>query len=267
MAGDSSAGGWMQGLAPLVQNLSNIAGTGNRAMDAAARMDLEYSQAKARSIPALEMASRIEGAKSAGLHPLAALGVNVGSYSSNVSGSGTGDLSNAMSSYSRHQDTSADRVNDAQVNLLNQQARQAKAQADITEQQARASTLRLAGQAGNGPYVQLEPNKVIATTPSAPMQAQGVNPSQEAYSVPDYWTGEPINVDMPSEKFGQVMENSGEIAAAIMAAPYVAKSLFAQYLQTPLNAAKRNSELYQIFKDGSLRRLLAPKLHYQQERR
>lgn len=142
-----------------------------------------------RSRLAPDMAARVDAAKAAGLHPLAALGASpMGSSSVSVSsGSGSGgDLAGLPWMPSRSRKPSAA---DREMEALG--LRRARADADLAETQVALARQRLAGQPGQAPLstapvgaVKVEPSEVRSAMPGVPYAEAGVGPAGQYTNTP-----------------------------------------------------------------------------------
>lgn len=159
-------------LMPLIENSSNTWGTGERAQEQA-RKDARYDYAENERAG---IQARVEGAKAAGLHPLAALGFQAGAPSQVVGGEGTNLSGMSFGQSSRPDKATDDEMRAAQLRLLSAQADNQDAEAQA--HRARTALATQPGQApvyptdpgnlpaGQGNYlpgVNVEPNKVISS--------------------------------------------------------------------------------------------------------
>lgn len=195
-------------LAPLINNLSNTYGTGDAA-DEKKRKDAQYDtlELEQRAIQA-----RVEGAKAAGLHPLAALGFQAGPSVTSQVGSTqfSADHFRGVDREPKNEGLEA-----AQVRLLN-------AQADEAEANSRRANYALATQPGNGPPnmsqaavlpterentvagqtlpgIKVKPNEILASQNGTTI---GTHPSATEFRIP----GGP-SIALPSESFAQATED------------------------------------------------------------
>lgn len=245
----SGFGGWMQGLAPLIENVSNRIGSG-----ASVRHTLQDEEVVQRGrLNAEDIRSRVEAAKAAGLHPLAALGVNVAGSGMMVSDTPTRGVGDSMSR------AFSSRLMSAQVKEAEANARRANADADIAEAQVRRSKGVLSTQPGQPPLVDLQPDQQIRPVPGQPSRTAGTHPSESTFAVKDAY-GNDIKVQMPSDKMGQVMENSGELWQMIYGTPYALDYIYKKYLQSFPEFVRGNF-------GNDWRYILAPKLNAPKERR
>lgn len=121
---------------PLIENLSNIGGTGDAAKERQRKDALHDYQQQER----IGIQARVEGAKAAGLHPLAALGFQAGPGPTiPVGGTNFAPYAGALDKPERNESLEA-----AQIALLNAQTEEAQAN-------ARRANYALATQPGNGP--------------------------------------------------------------------------------------------------------------------
>lgn len=220
----------------LIENMSNRSGSGAGARAAENEDQYYWDSVRANEEPgrrrALNMAditSRVDAAKAAGLHPLAALGISpaqssiistpTSSYRSNFGGN-----VNAVSSA---------RMASANAKEAEANARLATAHAEQAELDLIASKKALASQAGQPPLVDIRPNQVTAAIPGQPASTGGQSPTQSRYMVTDAWTGNARPVIMPSKDFGTGIENLGEMWQFALGAPFALDVLGQKYLQTP----------------------------------
>jgi len=131
-------------LGKLATNLSDTYGTGNT-LRAKQR---EEAQGDYLERERLGIQAKVEGAKAAGLHPLAALGAQSSNSPSTIIGSSEAPRSHAPQPevQAAERDPNIDRYNAARARL-------AEAEATKAERDLAASTARLASQPGNGPGV------------------------------------------------------------------------------------------------------------------
>lgn len=125
--------------------------------------------------------ARVEGAKAAGIHPLAALGMQASGpiVSSGVSASAPGP--------SDVRPPSGGGGGGAALPFdtrTPEQRRYDAAQADLAELQVAAAQQRLGSQPGEPPLVQVEPDQVIAHAPSEPHRTAGTHPGTSRVNLP-----------------------------------------------------------------------------------
>lgn len=191
---------------PLIENLSNIGGTG----DAARERQRKDAESDYLAMERQGIGARVEGAKAAGLHPLAALGFQSGPSPTSVAG-GTdfGKVAHMLPKGKDEVDPN-DAFRNAQIRLMH-------AQADEAESRARASYQALATQPGNAPPtistqlpterenlsttgkpltgVKIVPNEIEA---SAKGRTIGTHPGGTSVKIP----GGPT-IDLPSKAFSE----------------------------------------------------------------
>jgi len=129
-------------LGKLATNLSDTYGTGNT-LRAKQR---EEAQGDYLERERLGIQAKVEGAKAAGLHPLAALGAQSSNAPSTIIGGSDVPATFAPEPQPGKHDPNIDRYNAARARL-------AEAEATLAERNLAASTARLATQPGNGPGV------------------------------------------------------------------------------------------------------------------
>lgn len=220
----------------LIENLSNRSGSGAGARTAENEDQFYWDQVRAnlepqrrRDLNMADITSRVDAAKAAGLHPLAAMGVSPASSQiiSTPTSSYRSDIGRNVSA------AISGRMADANIKEAEANARRANAEADITEMQAQSARANLGAQPGNPPLVDIRPNAVTASLPDSPANVGGNAPTQGVFMVTDAWTGQPRPVLMPSKDFGTGIENLGELWQAVLGAPYAMSVLGQKYLQTP----------------------------------
>jgi len=133
-------------LEKLATNSSDIWGTGKKLRDE----KREEAQGDYLERERLGIQAKVEGAKAAGLHPLAALGAQSSNSPSQIIGDSSPTNAGAYRRdpipQSSERDPNIDRYNAARARL-------AEAEATLAERNLSASTARLASQPGNGPGV------------------------------------------------------------------------------------------------------------------
>jgi len=133
-------------LEKLATNSSDIWGTGNKLRDDKREEAMDDYLARER----MGIQAKVEGAKAAGLHPLAALGAQ----SSNSPSQIIGDSSPTNAGAYRRDPIPQPSERDPNIDRYNAaRARLAEAEATLAERNLQASTARLASQPGNGPGV------------------------------------------------------------------------------------------------------------------
>lgn len=166
-------------LMPLIENSSNTWGTGEKAQEQARRdARYDYLQNEQYGIQA-----RVEGAKAAGLHPLAALGFQAGAPSQVVGGEGTNTSGLSFGQTARPEKATDQEMRDAQLRLLNAQAANNEAEAQFhLSQRARAT------QPGNPPAYPTDPDNL---PPGQGLSSQGIKvvPNEIKASVDGIQTG------------------------------------------------------------------------------
>lgn len=140
-------------LQPLIQNSSNVWGTGEHAQEQA-RKDARYDYAENERYG---IQARVEGAKAAGLHPLAALGFQAGAPSQIVGGEGTNTSGLSFGTTARPEKAVDEEMRQAQLELLRAQARN-----QDSEAMAHNSTRAVALQPGNPPVYPTDPDNLVA---------------------------------------------------------------------------------------------------------
>lgn len=138
-------------LMPLIENSSNTWGTGEKAQEQA-RKDARYDYQENEKYGIM---SRVEGAKAAGLHPLAALGFQAGAPSQVVGGEGTNTSGLSFGQRAKPAAEPDAEMRAAQLRLMNAQA------ADYETQAAQRSTITLGQQPGNPPVYPTDPDNLI----------------------------------------------------------------------------------------------------------
>jgi hypothetical protein len=207
-------------------------------------------------IPARNMAditSRVDAAKAAGLHPLAAMGVNIANASPVISErSSPLGSSRASASYSPI-DKNIGELQSAQMAEMLANAKRANAEADSIAQDTESRALaRLASQPGNPPGIKMQPRQVTMPKPTAPTETYGTSPSEDYYLVKDAWGGADRRVKMPGKDYGQAIEQLGEVWQFLLGTPFAADILMNKYLQTPYDEAKVLAD--KSFSDAARRR-------------
>lgn len=127
-------------LAPLINNLSDTYGTG----DAANERRRKDAESDTLALERQQIGARVEGAKAAGLHPLAALGFQAGPSAPHAVGQTNFTPDHFRGLDKRDANDPNDTLRNAQIRLIN-------AQADEAEANARRAQYALATQPGNGP--------------------------------------------------------------------------------------------------------------------
>lgn len=217
----------------LIDNLSNRSGSGAGARKAENEDQFYWDQVRAnleperrRALNFADITSRVDAAKAAGLHPLAAMGVSPAS--SQI-------VSTPTSTY--RSDVGRNVAAAAGIREANANARYAEAQAKLAEneveRQRKAADANLGAQPGNPPLVEIRPSVVTASMPDSPATTAGNSPSEKAYMARDFWTNQPRPVLMPSNEFGQALENLGEVWQFALGSPFALDAIKQKYLQTP----------------------------------
>lgn len=195
-------------LAPLINNLSNTYGTG----DAADEKKRKDAESDTLALERQAIGARVDGAKAAGLHPLAALGFQAGPSVTSQVGSTqfSADHFRGVDREPKNEGLEA-----AQVRLLN-------AQADEAEANSRRANYALATQPGNGPPnmsqtavlptetanavagqtlpgVKIKPNEILSSINGTTM---GTHPGGTEFNFP----GGPT-IALPSESASQALED------------------------------------------------------------
>lgn len=247
-------------LTKLATNASDIWGTGNKLRDdkrEEANEDFLYRER-------MGIQSRVEGAKAAGIHPLAAMGYQGGNAPMQV----IGDSSPPQVSYSggggsEKRDPNIDRINAAN-------ARRSEAEADMAELAAHNAYRNLANQPGNPPPasmptspanlsgagmgaglkpgVVLKPDEVTAGVGGL---TAGTHPGATDVIVPGYG-----NMRVPSGKLKEALEDNELASTAMLLA--LNRSRWWKYLTDDLPAAilpPRKSQMIPIEEDPEVRRL------------
>lgn len=196
------------------------------------QQDLEYQPQITRA----EIAARVDAAKAAGLHPMAAFGMSgsssspvLPSYVQQSSGSISGGVRNAIA---RQEVEDTKRLREAQVKETEANARRANADADFAELQVRKAEGRLVTQPGQPKPVVEVPRKVMVPEKGNPSSVHGNAASHGRFVIRDIW-GKDRVVSVPIDEYGNSLENMGELAGSVVSVPDVARILWAQYLATP----------------------------------
>lgn len=224
----------MFGLDAMVENFSNLFGTGDKVAERRRQDQIEDY----KTMEGVGIQSKVAGAKAAGLHPLAVLG-NVGSVAPSIP-TGSAPVSGVGESVQRafSKDPAADKgIVEAQRQQMEQQARLTKLQADGQEisnwENLQASQRRVAGQPGNPsanmprerenaartgldiPGVKTVPNEIKSSTGG---RTTGVHPSATTVRVPIGRDGRTLKMDVPSGPLRDSLEESelGMALATIM---------------------------------------------------
>lgn len=201
---------------------------------------MEHNSQSVRNTVTTDIQSRVDAAKSRGLHPLAALGVNVASASpviASSSGSYSG-LDRERVAMMREQLASENKLRDAQAFEAFTAGKRNMADA-YAAMHIGGSMNALAGQPGNPPPIVEEvPNQVTRHKKGDVTTTGGYAPSEGRFVIRDAY-GEPQAVRVPSKDYGQTVEQMGEIWQAILSAPYGMDILAKTYLQTPLSYLRK----------------------------
>lgn len=121
--------------------------------------------------------ARVEGAKAAGIHPLAALGMQASGPVVASAAPGPSDV----------RPPSGGGGGGAALPLdtrTSEQRRYDAAQADLAELQVAAAQQRLGSQPGEPPLVQIDPDQVTAHAPSEPHRTAGTHPGTSRVNLP-----------------------------------------------------------------------------------
>lgn len=205
------------GLGTLISNMSEVYGSGQRRHKEDIRRRNEQADFD-RSRMAPDMMARVEAAKSAGLHPLVAMGSSVASGSPMLSA--TPPAPQVQFSSRTREDPNVARYN--------------AARADLAELDVVAARNRLASQPGNsggaildessdmssqsGRY-QLKPSEVATAALRFPNFTAGPSaPGMSRFTVLDVG-GEPVVIQLPSKDSSEPLEGMGELWKAILGVP------------------------------------------------
>lgn len=204
----------MFGLDAMVENFSNLFGTGDKVAERRRQDQIEDY----KTMEGVGIQSKVAGAKAAGLHPLAVLG-NVGSVAPSIP-TGSAPVSGVGESVQRalSKDSAVDKgIAEAQKQQIEQQARLTKLQADGQEiqnweqLQLSNSQRRVAGQPGNPPAnmpkerenavgnrdipgVKTVPNEIKSSKGGV---TTGVQPSSTVVRIPTGY-GRSLKMNVPS---------------------------------------------------------------------
>lgn len=166
------------GIETFVENASNLFGMGNKLKDREREENLEsYKQQEFHGIQ-----SRVEGAKAAGLHPLAALGYQSGPGPTSVIGGTNVDAGafDAAFAPKARQPVVDQEMRDAELRLRNAQA--SKLEADVFDMQY-GSNRALATQPGNAPGLPTDPDNVVPGTTNNLIRGVKVVPNEIKSSI------------------------------------------------------------------------------------
>lgn len=155
----------MGALNKLVGNLSDTYGTGEKLRDVKRREAREDYLSNER----MGIQARVEGAKAAGLHPLAALGFQSGAPATYVGGGDPIQPGQWDSGPPPQQQRTEAKADPLQVRIMEANARRAEAEAELSEINAHNAMRALATQPGNGP-----PNMI--ENPTLPTEKGNLNP-------------------------------------------------------------------------------------------
>lgn len=196
----------------LIGNLSATYGTGDT-LSEKKRKDAQYDalEMERRGIQA-----RVEGAKAAGLHPLAALNFQAGYQPQSVIGSEP--MPSSGYSPEPERDPNIDRYNKARADLAELEVEQARrnsnkalasqpGQAPQTTMPTSPSNLTSSGRLRDG--VVVEPDKVTAGRDG---RTAGVHQGTTDYEMPGGW-----GITLPSESASQAMEDMEILKYAVVA--------------------------------------------------